>query len=284
MISVVAAMVLIVAKLIAGILSRSLALISEAAHSGADLAAALVTYVAVRNAAKPPDTEHHFGHAKYESVGALLEVSFLVVVAFAIMYSAVRRLLFGAPPITLGPTAIVLVLLSVSVDVWRTTTLRRAAKRTGSEALEASAFHFLSDLLGTTVVVFGLIMTALGFPEADGIAALIIAVIILALSVNLGLRIFHTLTDRAPAGVAVDVQRVVQSVPNVMGVHDVRVRKAGAQYFTEMHVDLAPHLPLEEVHHVLDQIEENLRALYPTMHIVTHPEPLDVPAGSYFAR
>lgn len=279
-----AASVLIVAKLIAGILSRSLALISEAAHSGADLAAALVTYVAVRNASKPPDTEHHFGHAKYESFGALLEASFLVAVAFAIMYSALRRLFFGSPPITLGPTAITLVIVSVSVDIWRTTTLRRAAKRTGSEALEASAFHFLSDLLGTTVVVFGLIMTALGFPQADGIAALIIAMIILALSVNLGLRIFHTLTDRAPAGVAVDVERVVQAVPNVLGVHDIRVRKAGAQYFTEMHIDLPPHLPLEEVHHVLDQIEDNLRTLYPTMHIVTHPEPVDVPAGSYFAR
>jgi cation diffusion facilitator family transporter len=283
--SIFAASCLVVAKLIAGWLTHSLALISEAGHSGADLAAALVTYVAVRNASKPPDSEHHFGHAKYESIGALLEVSFLVLIAMVIVYSAMRRLLLGAPEITLTPTAIGLVAFSVSVDVWRTVTLRRAARRTGSEALEASSLHFLSDLLGTSVVVFGLFMSVFGFPKADSIAALIIAAIILFLAVNLGLRIFHSLTDRAPEGMAQNVARIVSGVANVLGVHDIRIRQAGSQYFTEMHIDLAQHLPLGEVHRVLDRIEESLRATYPTMHIVTHPEPVDTPpAGSSFAR
>jgi len=283
-VSIFAALGLIIAKLIAGYLTNSLALISEAAHSGADLAAAVVTYLAVRNASKPPDTEHHFGHAKYESVGALLEASFLVAVATAIVYSAVQRLVHGAPPITLSLTAALLVGASISVDVWRTLTLRRAAKQTGSEALEASSLHFLSDLLGTCVVVVGLVAAALGYPKADSIAALIIAGVILFLSVNLTKRLFHSLTDRAPAGIALDVERVVRQVPNVMGVHDIRIRQAGSQYFAEMHVDLALHLPLEEAHRVLDQIEADLRALYPSMHVVTHPEPVDTPTGSYFAR
>ena len=282
--SVIAAIALVLAKLMAGLMTNSLALISEAGHSVADLMAAIVTLIAVRNAAKPPDGEHHFGHAKYESVGALLEVSFLLLVSYLIINSAIGRLLHGSSAITLSPLALLLVAFSVSVDVWRTSALWRAARKTGSEALQASSFHFLSDLLGTSVVVFGLIMSAFGFRRADAVAALVIAGVIIVMSIKLGRRIFHSLTDRAPEGVARDVETVVCKIENVIGVHDIRVRQAGSQYFTEMHVEFASHLPLEEVHHILDVIEYSLRDHYPTMHIVTHPEPVDVTPTSHFAR
>lgn len=270
-----AASALVLAKLCAGLLTRSLALLSEAGHSAVDLLAALVSYFAVRNAGRPPDGEHHFGHAKFESVGALFELSFLFALGAAIVYGAVRRLMLGAPQIIVTPPAVALIALTISVDVWRTVTLHRAAQRTGSEALAASAMHFLSDLLGTLMVVFGLVMNALGYPKADSFAALAIAALVWSLTVRMGRRVLSSLTDRAPSGIAHDVEDVVRSVRHVIGVHDIRVRQAGSQYFAEMHVDLEPNLPLGEAHDVLDRVEAELQARYPGMHVVTHPEPYE---------
>jgi cation diffusion facilitator family transporter len=165
------------------------------------------------------------------------------------------------------------------VDVWRTVTLHRTAKRTGSEALAASAMHFLSDLLGTLMVVFGLVMTALGYPKADSFAALAIAALVWSLTFRMGRRVFSSLTDRAPGGIALDVEGVVRSVTHVIGVHDIRVRQAGSQYFAEMHVELEPNLPLGEAHDVLNRVEEALLRRYPGMHVVTHPEPYEPDAA-----
>jgi cation diffusion facilitator family transporter len=283
-VSVLAAAGLVAAKLCAGLLTNSLAIYSEAGHSAVDLLAALVSYVAIYRAGQPPDDHHHFGHAKFESIGALTELLFLLALGGAIVYNAVRRLLFGTPEITITWVAVALVTLTITIDVWRTTALHRAARRTGSEALAASAMHFLSDLLGTSMVMFGLLMTALGYPKADSMAALVIAGLVLYLSYRLGRRVLSSLTDRAPRGISVDVEDLVSSIRHVIGVHDIRVRQAGAQYFAEMHVDLSPTISLEQAHDVLDQIEEELRKRYPGMHVVTHPEPfgegLDAPAES----
>jgi cation diffusion facilitator family transporter len=274
LVSVFAATGLVAAKLVGGYLTNSLALYSEAGHSGVDLLAAVISLIAIINAARPPDQEHHWGHAKFESIGALIELIFLLVLGATIVFRAQQRLLSPQPPeITFDLIAIILVTGSLSVDVWRTVALHRAAHKTGSEALSASAVHFLSDLLGTIVVVFGLIMSALGVPKADSIAALVIAAMVLFLSYKLGRRVFSSLTDRAPAGLASMVAVMVQSVPDVIGVHDIRVRQAGSEYFAEMHVNLSPELSLERAHDVLDEIEIRLMAKYPKMHVVTHPEP-----------
>jgi len=235
----------------------------------------LVSYIAVRNAGHPPDREHHFGHAKFESLGALFELLFLVALGGGIVYSAIRRLLHGSPEITIGYTAGILIVVTIAVDIWRTVTLQRTARQTGSEALAASAMHFLSDLIGTLMVVFSLLMTAAGYPKADIIAALAIAVLVCTLTFRMGRRVISSLTDRAPSGIDNNVERIVHSVSHVIGVHDIRVRQAGSQYFAEMHVDLEPDLTLGDAHDVLDRIEEALRKSYPTMHVVTHPEPHD---------
>jgi len=246
---------------------------SEAGHSGVDLLAAFISLIAVVTASRPPDTEHHFGHAKYESMGALAELLFLLALGAAIVYNALRRLSIGGPAVHVDAAAMALIALTVSVDVWRTLTLHRAAKHTGSEALAASAIHFFSDMLGTLAVVIGLVLNAFAFAKADSLAALVIAGMVFALILRLGRSVFSSLTDKAPEGIAHDVESVVQSVTDVINVHDIRVRQAGSQYFTEMHVYLEPKISLERAHDVLDEIEHKLRHRYPKMHVTTHPEP-----------
>jgi cation diffusion facilitator family transporter len=273
MVSVIAATGLVAAKLAAGFLTHSLALYSEAGHSAVDLLAAFVSLAAVIGAARPPDREHQFGHAKYESLGALVELTFLLGLGVAIVYNAILRLMHGGPEIQVTPTAMLLIALTISVDLWRTLKLHAAAKHTGSEALAASAMHFLSDFLGTLAVVGGLIFNALGFVKADSIAALVIGGMVSTLTFRMGRNVISSLTDKAPVGVAHDVEVVVHSVEDVIDVHDIRVRQAGSQYFTEMHVNLAPQISLERAHDVLDEIEHELHKRYPKMHVTTHPEP-----------
>ncbi len=283
-VSLLASFSLIVIKLTVAMMTNSLALYSEAGHSAVDSVAILITFLAIRQAVKPPDEDHQFGHAKYESVGALLQLIFLFILGSLIVYNALRRLFVEPADVQIGLAAFVVMGISISVEAWRTFALVRAARKTRSEALAASSTHFLTDFLDSIVVIFGLIMTSLGYHKADNFAALFVAVVILWLCFRLSRDVLHSLTDRAPVGVARDVEQIVCKVENVLGVHDIRVRQAGTQYFTEMHVDLAQHLPLEEVHDVLDRIELALREFYPTMHIVTHPEPVEAPPTSHFAR
>ncbi len=284
LVSLLASFSLIVIKLAAALMTNSLALYSEAGHSAVDTVAVLITFLAIRQAVKPPDEDHLFGHAKYESMGALLQLIFLFVLGGLIVYNGLTRLFVKPAHVEIGVAAFVVMGVSISVEAWRTLALVRAARKTRSEALAASSTHFLTDFLDSIVVIFGLIMTSLGFPIADSIAALFVAAVVLWLCFRLSRDVIHSLTDRAPEGVAETVENVVRNIENVIGVHDIRVRQAGTQYFTEMHVDLARHLPLGDVHHVLDQIEHSLHELYPTMHIVTHPEPVDIQGTSNFAR
>ena len=278
-VSIIAAAGMVAAKLVAGYLTNSLAILSDAGHSSVDMMAAIVSYIAIRGAGRPPDGEHHFGHAKFESIGALVELLFLIGLGILIVVNAVGRMASGAQHVHLGLVGVLLVLAAFSVDLWRTIVLNVMARRTGSEALKASAIHFLADLLTTVVVIIGMVMTGFGYARADSYAALVIVMVIAHLAVKLGRNVFSSLTDRAPAGLADDIEQLVCSAPHVIGVHDIRIRRAGPQYFAEMHVELEPNLPLGEAHDVLDRVEEALLRRYPGMHVVTHPEPYESDAA-----
>lgn len=274
-VSVIAAAIMVIGKLAAGYLTNSLAILSDAGHSSVDMLAAIISFVAIRNAGKPPDPDHHYGHAKFESIGALVELIFLVGLGIAIVYNALGRLASGTQEVHLSGIGIALIAASFSVDLWRTISLNIAARKSGSEALAASATHFLADLLTTMVVIVGIAMTALGYPRADSFAALGIAAVLAYLSIRLGRRVFSSLSDRAPAGLSAEVEAIVSSIEHVFEVHDIRVRAAGSALFAEMHVCLDAKLSLEAAHDVLDEIESRLQSRYPTLHVVTHPEPWD---------
>lgn len=271
---------MVIFKLSGAYATNSLALYSEAGHTAVDMVAALVTLIAVRLASRPPDKDHHFGHSKYESMAALGQLLFLYAAAAWVVYEALHRLAADVPAKVHALPALAIMGVALIVELWRAMAMARVARKSGSEALAASAVHFLSDVLDSVVVIIGLGAAALGYARADSYAALFVAAVILWLSVRLTRDVFFSLTDRAPAGMARRVEELVGAVTDVLSVHDVRIRQAGAQLFTEMHVDLDAALPLNRVHDVLDEIESTLREQFPNMHVVTHPEPFEQPNGA----
>jgi cation diffusion facilitator family transporter len=276
--SIAASAGLAVAKAVIGLLTGSLAILSEAGHSLIDLSATLLTFFAVRVSDKPADAEHQFGHGKIESVTALAETALLFVLTAAVIFEAGQRLLgaeFHAVEAT--PAAFVIIATSIAVDFFRARTLKRVAKATSSEALDADALHFSSDMWSSVAVLAGLAGVALGYSFADALAAIVVAVFILVAGWRLGRRTINTLTDTAPAGVSERVAAIARQTQGVVTVERVRVRPAGAVVFVEVAVGVSRTLPLDRVTAIKDQLTAAIRHDIPTAEttITTEPRALD---------
>jgi cation diffusion facilitator family transporter len=276
--SIAASAGLTIAKAIVGLLTGSLAILSEAGHSLIDLAATLLTYFAVRVSGKPADAEHQYGHGKVESVTALAEAAFLFVLAAAVIFEAAQRLI-GDHPYTVAatPAAFIIVVVSIIVDFFRARTLSRVAAATSSQALEADALHFRSDMWSSVAVLIGLGGVALGYFRADAAAALIVAVFICIAGWRLGRRTIDTLTDTAPAGVSGRVAAIARRMPGVVTVERVRARPAGAVLFIELSVGVSRTLPLDRVAAIKERLAREVRAEFAEAEvtIITEPRALD---------
>src|SRR5208337_4862538 len=215
--SIAASASLTLAKGAVGLATGSLAVLSEAAHSLLDLAATVMTYFAVRISGKPADEEHHYGHGKIESVSALAETAFLFLLSGLVIWEALQRL-FGAHGHAVKATfwAFVVMVASIVVDFFRARVLYRVAAQTSSEALEADALHFGSDMWSSAAVLAGLAMVALGYPLADSAAAIVVAIFICIAGWRLGRRTVDTLTDTAPAGAAKKIAAEVAHIPGIV--------------------------------------------------------------------
>lgn len=271
--SVIAAVLLTVTKLSVGYATNSLGILSEALHSGIDLIAAGMTLYAVRTAARPPDEAHMYGYEKVESLSALAETILLLVTVAWIVYEAVSRLFFRPAEVEVGVVAILVMLLSIVVDFTRSRALHRAAVQYKSQALEADAIHFSTDLLSSAVVIVGVLFTMAGFREFDAVAALGVAAITAVIAFRLVRRSVHTLMDGAPAGIT---DMVVQGAMMVEGIHRVervRVRESGAVTFIDATVLIDKSLPLEQGHRLTERVEEGIRETVPGADIVVHAEP-----------
>ena len=198
--SVIAAVFLTSFKLVIGMLTGSLGILSEALHSGLDLLAALITLFAVRFADKPADSDHNYGHGKIENYSALVETLLLLVTCIWIIYEAVKRLVTGRVEIEVTIWSFIVIFTSIIIDISRSRALYRVARKHNSQALEADALHFSTDIWSSCVVLIGLVGAAFSFYSADSIAALIVAMIVLVVSYRLGKRSFDTLIDKAPIG------------------------------------------------------------------------------------
>jgi cation diffusion facilitator family transporter len=276
--SIAASAGLTLAKAVVGVLSGSLAILSEAGHSLLDLAATALTYFAVRISGKPADAEHHYGHGKIESVAALAESAFLFLLAAGVAFEAAQRLI-GERTYAVEATAaaFAIIVISIVVDFFRARTLGEVAKRTSSEALEADALHFSSDMWSSLAVLIGLGGVALGYTRADAAAALVVAVFICIAGWRLGRRTIDALTDTAPAGVSERVAAIARRVPGVVGVERVRARPGGAVLFVELAVGVNRTLPLERVATIKERLTRAIRAELPQaeMTITTEPHALD---------
>jgi len=187
-----------VIKFVVGVAIGSLALISEALHSSVDLAATVVTWIVVRISDRPADEEHHYGHGKIESLSALGVIALLYILAGGIVVQAYSHLREALPPPRISAIPFVVLLIDIGVNLWRARALHRAAQDTQSQALEADALHFASDVLGSTAVIIGLALSGLGYAWGDAAAAIGVAVLISILGLRLGRATSETLLDRAP--------------------------------------------------------------------------------------
>jgi cation diffusion facilitator family transporter len=287
--SVVAAVALTGLKLAVGLMTGSLGILAEALHSALDLVAAVVTFFAVRVSDRPADREHHYGHGKVENLAALFETLLLMGTCVWIVHEAVQRLFFKTVEIEASWWAFGVILFSIVVDVNRSRMLQRTARKHGSQALEADALHFATDVWSSSVVLVGLGLVWLGgrlgpaggwLAQADAVAALGVAVIVVLVSVRLGRRAVAALLDAAPPGLTAAVAAAVAGVPGVQAVGPVRVRASGASTFVDLTVDVARSAALEEAHAVAVAVEARVRTVVPRGDVVVHIDPVKNPDES----
>jgi cation diffusion facilitator family transporter len=272
--SVVAAALLTLVKLIVGLVTNSIGVISEALHSGLDLLAAGITLIAVRSASRAPDFEHHYGHGKIENFAALAETIILWVTSGWIIYEAVRRIVFEeyAAATFWG---IAVMLFSIVVDYERSQMLYKNARKHNSQALEADALHFRTDMLSSVVVLIGLTLVWVGFPIGDPIGAIGVSIVILFVSFNLARRAYNALVDYAPEGVSEKITELCSKMPGVVECKRVRVRGSGANLFVDIIIATDETVNLADAHSIADSIEASLSSFAPKVDVVVHIEPAE---------
>jgi cation diffusion facilitator family transporter len=274
MTSVIAAVFLTGIKVVIGMMTGSLGILSEAAHSGLDLIAALITFFAVKVADKPPDKDHQFGHGKVENFSALAETILLLITCIWIISEAVDRLFFKTVLVEINFWSYLVVVVSIIIDFSRSRALDRVAKKYHSQALEADALHFKTDIWSSCVVLFGLGFAQFNFHQADSIAGVMVAGIVIWISFSLGKRTIDALLDRVPKGIEEKIKMQVLKMPEVENISSLRIRQSGPKVFVDLVIKVKRTLPFEKVHKILDGIEEEISKIIPFVDVTIHPEPV----------
>ncbi len=256
---------LVVGKLLVGLLTGSLGILSEAVHSLLDLAASVFTLVAVRTARKPADTEHPYGHGRAENLAAFAEGVLLLITAAGIAFEAVRRLMLGGAVVNAAGYAFVLLIATLLIEVGRGAVLRRVGRVAESDALQADATNRWSDVLATVGVLAGLAGVRMGFAWADSVAALLVAGIIARAAGLLAWNSGDILIDRAPAGAERKLREAIRGVDGVREVRSVRVRRSGPNLIGDASIATARMLPLEAAGALVDEVKRAARATLPKL-------------------
>ncbi len=273
--SVLAAIFITALKLVVGLETNSLGLLSEAAHSGLDFLAALMTFVAVKIAARPPDKEHQYGHGKIENLSAFIETLLLVITCGWIIYEALSRLISRESHVESSVWSYVVIGVAILVDISRSRALKRVAVKYKSQALEADALHFSSDVWSSLVVLAGLVFVSFGYAWLDALAALIVAFLVLFVSYRLGRRTIDALMDKVPEGLYEQVVGAVQSVDGVEEVRNIRIRPSGAKIFVDTTVAIRRTTPFQKAHAIMDAVEHAVNNRHPGIDVVVHAEPFE---------
>lgn len=277
--SIGSAIVLVGLKVFLAIVTGSLGVLSEALHSILDFIAAVITYLSVQVADKPPDAQHLYGHGKVESFSAFVETGLLLLTALYIIWEAAQRLLFHAVHIRPSLTAILILAIAMVIDSYRARALKRVASKYPSEALEADALHFSTDVWSTFVVILGITGAWLGMKfnlewlsKLDAIAALGVAGVIIWIGSRLGMRTVDALLDVAPSGLREQIAEAVEQTEGVLHTERVRVRRAGQRYFVDVAISVPRTASLEQAHSASDAVERRIAQIVPA-DVVVHVEP-----------
>jgi cation diffusion facilitator family transporter len=272
--SVIAAVFLTSMKLVVGLLTGSLGILAEAAHSALDLIAAAVTLLAVRLSGRPASSNYTYGHGKIENLSALFETLLLLVTCVWIIYEAILRLFFHPVAVEATLASFAVMGISILIDFTRSRVLARAARKYQSQALEADALHFSTDIWSSSVVIVGLLLVLASqqlsitwLEQADAVAALGVACIVVYVSVQLGRRTITGLLDGIPAGLREEIL-LAAKVPGVMKVKRVRVRRSGPEAFADVVLEVPPNISLEGANHIVHEARERVRAIIPQADVV----------------
>jgi len=279
LLSVASAAVLVSLKTFLVIRTGSLGVLSEALHSGLDLIAAIITFLSVRVSDQPADEKHPYGHGKFENFSAFVETGLLVLTALFIIYEGFDRLFFHAVHIQPSFMAILILLAALAIDFTRARALSAISKKYSSEALEADALHFSTDVWSTLVVIAGVGLVWAGemwnlpwLAYADALAGLAVAAVILWVGSQLGRRTLDALLDAAPEGLQDEIVRAVSRMDGVLGVDRIRVRRSGNRYFVDATVSVPRTTSLEQVDSLSDAIEKRIGEIVPA-DVMVHAEP-----------
>ena len=286
LLSVGSATLLVSLKAFLVVRTGSLGVLSEALHSGLDLLAAIITFLSVRVSDQPADERHPYGHGKFENFSAFVETGLLALTALYIIYEAFDRLFFRTVHIQPSLTAIVVLLGALSIDLTRARALEKAARKYSSEALEADALHFSTDVWSTTVVIVGIGLVWAGetwdlpwLVYADALAGLAVAAVVLWVGSQLGRRTLDALLDAAPKGLQQQIALALERMEGVLDVVRVRVRRAGNRHFVDATVSVPRSASLEQVHLLSDAIEKRIGEIVPS-DVMVHVEPR-APVGEH---
>jgi ferrous-iron efflux pump FieF len=272
--SIAVAAVLIGAKLMAWLATDSIVILTSLVDSGIDLLASLVTFVSVRQAAQPADRAHRYGHGKAEPLGAFAQAGFVGGSALILASEAIRRLITPQPIVRSG-LGIAVMLGAIVLTAGLVVLQRAVVRRTGSVAIRADSLHYGSDFLMNLAVIVALVLTELtGSPLFDPLFAFGIVLVLLYGAAAVGRRAFDMLMDRElPAAQRAQIRELALGHPDAEGVHDLRTRRAGADVFIELHLELRGDLSLDEAHDITHEVEARIREAFPEADILVHQEP-----------
>jgi cation diffusion facilitator family transporter len=278
--SVLAAIAITSLKIVVGLSTGSLGILSEAAHSGLDLVAAIVTFLSIRVSDKPADADHQYGHGKVENFSAFIETGLLLLTCIWIIYEAFERLFFRKVEIEPSIAAFAVMLLSIGLDYWRSRALGRIAVKYDSQALEADALHFSTDIWSSAVVILGLLLVQFGHSfgigwmrTADPLSALVVAGVVVYVSSRLARKTIDALLDAAPTGVRSQIMDAVSKIAGVLEVDRVRIRRAGNRYFADLSIGLARNVTFQRSEQMADAVTSTVHDILPDADVVVHSIP-----------
>src|SRR4051794_21326043 len=273
LVSIAAATLLVLLKLVTGILTGSLGLISAGIESSGDVVAAVMTFFAIRLGGRPADEAHHYGHRRAENLGALGEAAILLVGGSFIVTEAVTQLREGHSSLDARWYIFVVIGIALVVDATRIVVSVRTARRYKSAALRSNAFHFAGDMAGSVAVLGGLVAVAAGFTQGDAVAALVVAFIIFVAAGRLVYENARVLMDTAPSEAQARAAAAIKELGDAVELRRLRLRESGGHYFADAVVGVSPGQALVESHHTADAVEAAVRTALPDTDVVVHLEP-----------
>jgi cation diffusion facilitator family transporter len=273
-ISIIVNVFLIVMKLAVAVITGSLAILAELAHSFFDMIASIFAYTGIKKAEEPADETHHYGHEKFENLSSLAQTILIVITSVIIIYEALDRLA-SPKPIEATELGLIAMVVTIGVDYFVSKYLHKAGEEHGSSALEADAYHFTTDMLGAIAVIVGLAFVMAGFTMFDSIAAIFVALLMLWISYHLGKKSINALMDVSPPDVVMErICTVISSTPGVENFHKLKARNVGNKMLVEFHVHVSHCITVQEGHDISHNVKERLMAEFPNIKEVTiHVEP-----------